>query len=84
MDAVIAVIAAVVGVGVGIGGGFLIKNSLLRRDAGAAGSVAERIISDAEAAKKRLLLEGKEESLQERRSTENEIRDRRKEAQRNH
>jgi len=82
MDAVIAVIAAVVGVGVGIGGGFLIKNSLLRRDAGAAGSVAERIISDAEAAKKRLLLEGKEESLQERRSTENEIRDRRKEAQR--
>jgi ribonuclease Y len=82
MDAVIAVIAAVVGIGVGVGGGFLIKNSLLRRDAGAAGSVAERIISDAEAAKKRLLLDGKEEALQERRSAENEIRDRRKEAQR--
>jgi ribonuclease Y len=82
MDAVIAVITAVVGIGVGVGGGFFIKNSLLHRDAGAAGLVAERIISDAEASKKRLLLEGKEEALQERRSTENEIRDRRKEAQR--
>jgi ribonuclease Y len=82
MDAVIAVIAAVIGVSVGVGGGIFIKNSLLRRDAGAAGSVAERIISDAEASKKRILLEGKEEALQERRSTEHEIRDRRKEAQR--
>ncbi len=82
MDAVIAVIAAVVGIGVGVGGGFVIKNALLKRDAGSAGSVAEKIVSDADDAKKRILLEAKEEALQERRSAENEIRDRRREAQR--
>jgi ribonuclease Y len=82
MDAVIAVIAAVVGIGVGVGGGFVIKNALLKRDAGSAGSVADKIVSEADDTKKRILLEAKEEALQERRNAENEIKDRRREAQR--
>jgi ribonuclease Y len=82
MDAVIAVIAAVVGIAVGVGGGFVIKNTLLKRDAGAAGTVAEKIVSDADDSKKRILLEAKEEALQERKNAESDIRDRRREAQR--
>ncbi|MDA0797309.1 MAG: ribonuclease Y [Chloroflexi bacterium] len=82
MDAVIAVIAAVVGIGVGVGGGFVIKNALLKRDAESAGSVADKIVSEADDSKKRILLEAKEEALQERRNAENEIRNRRREAQR--
>ena len=79
---IIAVIAAVVGVGAGIGGGFLIKNTLLKRQTGSAKSIGERIVEEAEEEKKRVLLQAKEEALQERRNAENEARDRRKEVQR--
>ena len=79
---IIAVIAAVVGVGAGIGGGFLIKNTLLKRQAGSAKSIGDRIVGEAEEEKKRVLLQAKEEALQERRNAENEARDRRKEVQR--
>ena len=55
MDTVIAVIAAVVGVGAGIGGGFLIKNALFKREANSARSIGDRIVTEAEEEKKRLM-----------------------------
>ena len=82
MDAVVAVIAAVVGIGAGFGGGFIIKNALLKREANSAKSVSERIVGEAEEEKQRLLLAAKEEALQERRNAENEARERRRENQR--
>ena len=82
MDAVIAVIAAVVGIGAGIGGGFVIKNALLKREADSARSVGDRIVGEAEEEKKRLLLQAKEEAHQERRNVDNEVKDRRREVQR--
>jgi len=82
MDAVIAVIAAVVGIGAGIGGGFAIKNALLKRESDSAKSVGERIIGEAEDEKQRLVLSAKEEALQERRNAENDARERRRESQR--
>ncbi len=82
MDAVIAVIAAVVGIGAGIGGGFVIKNALLKRGAASARTIGDRIVDEAEEEKKRLLLQAKEEAIQERRNVENEVKDRRREVQR--
>jgi ribonuclease Y len=82
MDTVIAVIAAVVGIGIGLGTGLVIKNASLKREAGSAKSIGDRIIGEAEDEKKRVLLRAKEEALQERRSAENEVKDRRREVQR--
>jgi len=82
MDTVVAVIAAMVGIGAGFGGGFIIKNALLKRESNSAKSVSERIVGEAEEEKQRLLLAAKEEALQERRNAENEARERRRENQR--
>jgi ribonuclease Y len=82
MDAVITIIAAVISIGAGIGGGFVIKNALLKREAGSARSVGDRIVGEAEEEKKHLLLQAKEEAHQERRNVDNEVKDRRREVQR--
>jgi len=82
MDVIIAIIAALVGAGIGVGGGFTVKNMLQSRDAGTARNSASRIIEDAEEEKKRLVLAAKEEALQTRQSAEGEVRDRRREIQR--
>ena len=82
MDAVIAVITAVVSIGVGIGGGFVIKSALLKREAGSARSVGDRIVDEAKEESKRLLLQADEEAHQERRNVDNEVKDRRREVQR--
>ncbi len=82
MDAIIAVVAAIVGVAVGIGGGFVIRNAVLGRGVNAAKDAGTRLLGEAEGEKKRLLLEAKEEALQTRQSAEGELKDRRRELQR--
>ena len=82
MDAVIAVIAALVGVGLGAGAGIVVRNAMLSRGVAAAKDQASRVLADAAEQQKRLVLEAKEESLQIKQSAEQEIRDRRRELQR--
>ena len=82
MEAIIGVIAALAGIILGIGGGYLIRNYLLSRGLNAANTTAARVISAAEEEQKRLLLSAKEEALQTRTAAENELRDRRRELQR--
>ena len=82
MEIVIAVFAAVVGIGAGAGVGLMWKNARLKQDEVSARSVAERIVDKAEEETKNLLLDAKEEALQTRQSAEGEVRDRRRELQR--
>ncbi|MEX2599663.1 MAG: Rnase Y domain-containing protein, partial [Dehalococcoidia bacterium] len=76
------VIAAIVGVLAGIGGGYALRSLLAGRGVNAAKNSATQIIADAEEEKKRILLEAKEEALKNRESIEGELRDRRREVQR--
>jgi ribonuclease Y len=82
MDGVIIAIVAVVAIMVGIGGGYLVRNAALNRGVGAATSSAARILQDAETESKRLVMEGKEEAIQNRAAAETEVRERRREVQR--
>jgi len=82
MEAVIAVVAAVIGIAAGVGAGFAVRNARLKRETDSARSIGDRIVADAEEEKKRLLLAAKEEALQDRKSMDGELRDRRREVQR--
>jgi ribonuclease Y len=82
MEAVIGIVAAIIGIAIGVGGGIYVKNARLKRDTGAANVTAGKIVEDAEEQKKRVLLEAKEEALRLRGSAEDELRDRRREQQR--
>ena len=65
-----------------LGGGFLLRTMLLRRQVGSAGTNAAKILEEAQAEQRRLVLEAKEEALQQRAAAENDLRDRRQELQR--
>ena len=82
MDAIIAIVAAIVGIGVGVSGGYVLRNAALSRGIDAAKGSAAGLIAEAESEKKRVLLAAQEEALQTRQAAEGELRDRRKELQR--
>ncbi len=83
---VIAVAAAVVSAAIGALVGFLIRKSIGEKKIGSAEAEAKRIMDDsaknAEARKKEILLEGKEEVLRLRNETERELKERRSEVSR--
>ncbi len=80
------VAAAVVGIALGIFVGITVRKNTAEKEIGSAEEEAKRIVSDAiknaEAKKKELVLEGKEEVHRFRNESEKEIADRRREVQR--
>lgn len=81
METVIAIVAAVVGIGIGVGGGFVLRNMMLSRGVDAAKDTAGRVLQHAEEEQKRLVLEAKEEAMRTKEDADKEVRDRRREAQ---
>ncbi len=84
---IVGIIAAIaVGLGIGILIGFLVRKSIGEKAIGSAEAEAKRIVEDgaktAEAKKKEILLEGKEEVLRLRNETERELKERRQEVSR--
>lgn len=84
---IVSIIAAVViGIAIGIFVGITVRKNTAEKEIGSAEEEAKRIVSDAiktaEAKKKELVLEGKEEIHRFRNESEKEISDRRKEIQR--
>ncbi len=82
----LAVVIAVAAVAIGALIGFLIRKSIGEKKIGSAEAEAKRILDDsaknAEARKKEILLEGKEEVLRLRNETERELKERRSEVTR--
>ena len=81
MDAITLVIVLIVAA-VGIGGGYLVRTLLARREVGSANVTASKIQEAAQAESKKLLMEAKEEALSYRTAAEDELRERRRELQR--
>ena len=82
MDVVITIVALIVGLGAGIGGGYVIRNVMLSRGVDAARDTAGGLLHEAEEERKRVVLEAKEEAMRTKESAESEARERRQEAQR--
>ena len=82
MEALITIVAAIVGIGIGVGGGFVLRNVMLSRGVDAATDTASRLLQKAEDEHKRLVVEAKEEAIRTKEAAENEAKDRRREAQR--
>ncbi len=81
-SAIIAIFAVLVGLLVGVVGGFFGRMLISRRQVGAANSEAERILEKARETSRESLVEAKEEALSILSSSEKEIRERRSELQR--
>jgi ribonuclease Y len=79
---VIIVLLVLVTLGLGAAGGYLVPYILTQRGVFAARQSASSVLDDAEEQKKRLLLEGQEDALKLRTSTEQDLRERRSEVQR--
>ncbi len=86
IDLWILIVAAVAALAVGALIGFLVRKSIGEKKIGSAEAEAKRILDDcaknAEAKKKEILLEGKEEVLRLRNETERELKERRGEVSR--
>src|SRR3990172_8978134 len=78
----IALILGLVGVVVGVIGGYFIPQLSRRSRIESAERTAARILNEADGRQKEILLEAKEESIKFRQQAESELRDRRKEVQR--
>lgn len=76
---VLSVLAAL---GVGAGVGYYLRGSVLGKGVARARAQAEQVLREAEAQKKRLLLEAREDSLRVRSQMEAELRERRRELDR--
>ena len=81
-SAIIAIFAVLVGLLLGVVGGFFGRMLISRRQVGAANSEAERILEKARETSRESLVEAKEEALSILSSSEKEIRERRSELQR--
>ena len=81
MDAIVVLIV-LTAVGLGAAGGYLVPYILTQRGVLAARQTASTVLDEADERKKRLLQEGQEEAMKLRTSTEQELRDRRGEVQR--
>ncbi|HXG26099.1 MAG TPA: ribonuclease Y [Candidatus Binatia bacterium] len=79
MDNLAVVIAALVGLAVGVGLGFLARNRLASQELKVAHEKAARIVADARAQQKDLILEAKEEKIRLAQEAEEEARERRAE-----
>ena len=83
MSAIVAVIAVVVGLGLGFLGGIIYRKKVAEAEIGSAEEQAKRIVDDgfkeAETLKKEALLEAKEEILKQKNESEREIKERRSE-----
>ncbi len=86
VDWLYIVIAAVVGILLGVGVGFILRRQLSEKKIGSAQLQAKQILEDslrsAEAKKKEILLEAKEEALAIKNDTDNDLKERRKEVTR--
>lgn len=82
MEAIIGLVAVVLGIAIGVGGATAYRDWKTRRHTGMARDTAAQLLEDAEEEKKRVLLQAKEEALQSRDAVESEARQRRKELQR--
>ncbi len=81
-SAIIAIFAVLVGLLLGVVGGFFGRMLISRKQVGAANSEAERILEKARETSRERLVEAKEEALSILSSSEKEIRERRSELQR--
>ena len=81
-SAIIAIFAVLVGLLLGVVGGFFGRMLISRKQVGAANSEAERILERAREKSRERLVEAKEEALSILSSSEKEIRERRSELQR--
>src|SRR5215212_8634905 len=79
MDNVAVALAALVGIAVGVGVGFLARNRLASQSLKVAQEKAARIVADARTQQKDLILEAKEEKIRLQREAEDEARSRRTE-----
>ena len=83
MTAIAAVIAIIVGLGLGFLGGIIYRKKVAEAEIGSAEEQAKRIVDDgfkeAETLKKEALLEAKEEILKQKNESEREIKERRSE-----
>ena len=80
-SAIIAILAVLVGLVLGVVGGFFGRMLISRKQVGAANSEAERILEKARETSRERLVEAKEEALSILSSNEKEIRERRSELQ---
>ncbi len=83
LTAIAAVVAVIVGLGLGFVGGIIYRKKVAEAEIGSAEEQAKRIVDDgfkeAETLKKEALLEAKEEILRQRNESEREIKERRSE-----
>jgi ribonuclease Y len=77
MDTVAVALAALVGIAVGVGVGFLARNRLASQELKVAHEKAARIVADARTQQKDLILEAKEEKIRLQREAEDDARERR-------
>ncbi len=80
--AIYAILAVLIGLGIGAIGGYYGRGLLQSKSYAAARSEAEQLIEDAADQKRAMILEGKEEALKFRADAESEVRERRAEIQR--
>src|SRR3990172_8471367 len=83
MPAIALIIGLLVGVAIGVIGGNFVRIRVLQGRIQDAERSAARILNEADRRQKELLLEGKEEAIKIRREADSELKDRRKEVQRN-
>ncbi len=83
---VIMVLVGLVGLGIGVGAGYMVRRNIAEKTIGSAEEEAKRIVAgaqkDAEAKKREAVVAAKEEVMQLRNEGEKEIRERRNEIQR--
>ncbi|MBI2936359.1 MAG: ribonuclease Y [Chloroflexi bacterium] len=82
MDTLVLILAVLAALGVGTGVGLLIQGRLVAGGLSRAKGQADQVLQEAEAQKRALLLEAKEESLKLRSAVEAELKERRAELQR--
>jgi ribonucrease Y len=82
MEIVVILLAVVLSLAVGGAVGVVIRAQQMKRSATAAGSEAERILSEAEEQRRKTVMEAREEASQVRRSAEDDLKERRRENQR--
>ncbi|MDA1215917.1 MAG: ribonuclease Y [Chloroflexi bacterium] len=82
MEIVVILLAVVLSLTLGGAVGFLMHTQQVKRTATAAGGEAERILAEAEDQRKKIVADAREEASQVRRSTEDDLKGRRKELQR--
>jgi ribonucrease Y len=78
----VAAVAAIVALGVGVGVGYVARRYLAANAVKHAESYAERLVAEARAKQKEIVLEGKDEALRVQRAAEVEAREKRADVQR--